>query len=36
MDLTRLPHSLSKVSSVEKAGILADRKQMWDKLFDKV
>ena len=36
MDLTRLPVSLSKVRSVDKAGILADRKQYWDRLFDKV
>ena len=36
MDLTRLPVSLSKVRSADKAGIEKDRKQFWDKLFEKV
>lgn len=35
MDLTRLPISLSKVRSADKAGIEKDRKQFWDRLFEK-
>ena len=36
MDLTRLPVSLGKVRSADKAEIEKDRKQYWDKLFEKV
>ena len=36
MDLTRLPVSLGKVRTADKAGIEKDRKQFWDKLFEKV
>ena len=36
MDLTRLPISLSKVRSADKAAIEKDRKQFWDRLFEKV
>ena len=36
MDLTRLPVSLGKVRSADKAEIEKDRKQFWDKLFEKV
>jgi len=35
MDLTRLPVSLNKVRSADKAGIEKDRKQFWDRLFEK-
>lgn len=35
MDLTRLPVSLGKVRSADKAEIEKDRKQFWDKLFEK-